>query len=218
MVYRKRKRYNKRYGNRYMTKSHVANYIKKVLPKREIKFTDISQTTQTVSFDTERVHCLNAVAQGDDYNNRTGRKIYGKTLQLRLKLSANPSQGVPSSVTRVLIVIDKSNTNSDPTVANVLQDVGTQSTAVYSSWNKVTVPNRFGILYDKIIDLQELSKQCYVVNIKRKIHNLVMSYVGTAATDEYTNAIYLLMINDALDSSTDEPSYSFQSRISFYDD
>lgn len=184
-------------------------------PLDEVKFHDVEEATGiALANDNTLVQALTDVTQGDDYNERIGRQIQIKSVKLRLYCRANPSQTEFTSL-RILIVVDKSNQDSAPTVANVLQDVGDEDNAAQSHWNRVTVPNRFGILMDKTYAVDADSRTGFNLVWQKTFKNpIVVRYITNAST----NAIYLMATANCLSASTNDPQVLYQARITYLDD
>lgn len=176
------------YGPVYRVKKAYFGFL-------ERKFVDVAQAQYNCDT-TGSVTLLNGAAQGDDYNNRIGRKTTNVAVQLRGILQPVDAS-VEFNLSRVMIVYDKQANGAAPAVTDIL----TAATATaHANLNNRT---RFKILCDKQYATGSYdtttgyaaSITCKNVNLYKKI-NLPTIWSGTGATagSIVNGAIYLVTI------------------------
>lgn len=141
---------------------------------------------------------MSAVAEGDDFTNRDGRKIFAKNLSVRYRL-LNPT-GNPVNAARVVIFRDASTNGTAPTGAQLFQNGSSSVESAFNASNR----NRFRILYDKYIPIisnvlgtTSLSADVIYLDLAKKFPDDVTTYIGTGSTDadlgtnQYWMCVYL---------------------------
>jgi len=166
----------------------------------ELFSNDIATATY-VADTTGAIVLLNGVAQGDDINNRHGRRIQNKSVHIQGFLAAVDATTV-DSLCRLMVVYDKQPNGVALTIADVLTAV------TASAFNKLDNRDRFVVLADKKIPLGGTdntatqavghSPGTIAVNIHRRI-NLPTTHIGTGATIASigTGSIYMLTVGTA---------------------
>lgn len=100
--------------------------------------------------------CLIAPTQGDDFNNRQGRKIHVLAIKLRGQINcapqANQTAGEFSSIVRVCLVQDKQTNTAQLNAEDVISS-GAASSALHMFQNPAFF-GRFKVLKDKMYTLQ----------------------------------------------------------------
>lgn len=152
----------------------------------ELKVIDILQNDYGVIATTLQVTTLNAVATGNDYNTRTGRRANMKSVNIRGQIFADPTASTPKGdVIRILVFHDAQPNGVLPTGAMLLtEDKNT-------SFNNLSNRDRFRVLYDKTINVDGVlftagaltngSPKQYGFKIFKKL-NLETTYSGTGGT------------------------------------
>lgn len=86
----------------------------------EIKTFDTAITADQVALAGE-VFCLSLIAQGDDYNGRTGRSVNLKSFQLRLVIQPDTDQAV-TCLMRIIVFIDTNPTTGaeNPVIGDII--------------------------------------------------------------------------------------------------
>lgn len=180
----------------------------KGLVNSEKKYHDVTQTPETISYNGD-VTLLSGMAAGDDVGNRQGNSVLARSLYFRADITGNTQN--TSNVTRCIIFIDKMNQGTAPTASDILSVVGA-SNAVNSPLN-VDHITRYSILLDKAWTTSVNGTQRHTF---KKYINLYkhLKYTGTAATDVYQNAIYVLWITDVV---SNDPQVTWYSRLGYMD-
>jgi len=156
---------------------------------------------------TGSVTLLSGIGQGDDVNNRQGNSVLGKNLYLRYHTYRDPVNAATTNTLRMIIVKDLENTGSAPTIANMLAAVD-----VDSPLNVDTLP-RWEILRDKVFTLGLQGNMGFAGKQFIKINDH-LKFTGSATTDVYKNAIYLILLSS---ESTGPPTMDLYARLEFYD-
>lgn len=186
----------------------------------EVKTVDVVVTNQVINT-TGSIALLNGIAEGTSFNNRIGRRVSLKSLQISGTLDDN-SAGTPindSSYYRMLVVYDRQNNGGTPALADILQDVdaaGAATTTAFSGLNmnnsdrfKVLMDNRVFIANDNTtnpaqnleVSIAALAAGSGEVSIKRFIKlNGLETHYGTANANVagcQTGAIWLVFLSSA---------------------
>lgn len=146
-----------------------------------------------------------AIAQGDNYNNRQGNSILAKYLFGRMEFVKNGSSNY--TFIRVIFFRDTQQIgDTDPAVTDVLSSANTLSPL--NQFQK----GRFTIMKDMRVrlDTNKITSS-YKIKIKLPFH---IRYNGTTGGDLQKNGVYMLVIGS---EPTNTPLYSYNFRISFYD-
>jgi DNA polymerase III psi subunit len=135
---------------------------------------------------------VSAIAQGDGLGDRSGDKIFIE----RIKFSVNFLASATSNA-RIILFVDKHNTNTAPVVTDVLT-----SATVSALYNPLTITQqkRFRILMDKYFNFSlngTLAATCQK-NIKV---NSPAYYGGAAATTFAAGTVWMLTIADVASAS-----------------
>ncbi len=151
---------------------------------------------------TAVVQLLSAIPQGDDVDDRHGRKIHAESLMIRGSCAKNTA----STVTFIRLFIFRDNLGS--TTAPTLTDVHIDEAAFIQNKNRLANEQpmkRFTVLWDHLIILNEsFDGQVTGAAFKKFIklnHNIL--FTGTAVTDEGKNSLWLM---SASDEATNVPS------------
>jgi len=184
----------------YQSKRAVKGSIKaRVRSKDELKYVDVAAANY-VGDTTGSVTLLNGVAIGDDNNNREGRQINIKSVQVRGSC-AQIDTSTFSTVVRMLLVWDNATNGTAPTIAQIL------TAATSASFPLVNNSHRFTILADQQFALGGISTtatQTYAgspmilpVNIYKRLDEITQ-YSGTDATSAsvQNGGLYMVTIGD----------------------
>ncbi len=152
---------------------------------------------------------LTAIAQGDDLDNRQGRKI--KLFSIRSMGSVRINASSTRSHGRFLIVRDNLGSTTQPTIG----DMFSSAAAFLAGELALDDPQtnaRFSVLYDKWY-LLEQEQSIKRINHYQKIGSHVV-YTGTASTDEGKGNIYLM---SASNESTNDPIVAVSTVVKYID-
>lgn len=112
----------------------------------ELKFIDIATATYDCDTTGDTV-VMNVLATGTDFNNRIGRKVVFKKIQVRGQFRAS-NAGIPEQqLLRIMLIYDKQPDTGNPTPALVLQQ--SNSTSFVNNANT----DRFQIIMNKMVTM-----------------------------------------------------------------
>lgn len=193
-------------GGQYWLKPNIKRSVVRRRPvqrgyptgtRGELKAVDVS--IAQVNDSTGAVTLLNGIARGDDINERDGRQVTAKQLELRLYRYVTSGTGI-DQLTRVLVVLDRQANAAAPAITDVL--VSASPYALQNLDNR----KRFLILWDDLRHLNataEADSAC--TNVKRISLKFQMQFnngnAGTVA-DITTNALYLITVGNVAAGAT----------------
>lgn len=165
----------------------------------ELNTVDVDEATY-VADTTGSVTLLNGVAQGDDFTNRTGRKMTMKSLYIRGLVKNVDSVSGPN-LARMIIVYDNQTNGAAPVITDILKAA--------SSTSQINLNNRdrFRILCDQqyaIGAIDNTATQAYAAGpivfdfkLYKKL-NLETIFGGTTAAvaSINTGSLYMITIGD----------------------
>lgn len=176
----------------------------KGLVNAELHSNDFTATASTIP-NTGTIVPFTSIAQGDNYNNRQGNSILAKYLFGRMEFVKHALSNY--TFIRMIFFRDTQQLgDTDPGVSDVLSTANTLSPL--NQFQK----GRFSIMKDKTIRL-DANKTTSNMKIKIKLP-FHIKYNGTSGADIQKNGIYLLIIGS---EPTNVPLYSYNLRLSFYD-
>ncbi len=170
---------------------------------KKIDVTDAATVSTTAS-----IVVINPSVVGDDFDNRDGRKIRIKSVQLTLTAAI----GVTTTFTfvRVLIVIDKQPNEIQLVITDLLDF------ANITSHRNLDGRKRFAILFDQILELNQEGKRTAVIKWYKKLDMITIYDDSNAGTivDITSNALYLIISSD---ETTLVPFITRTTRVRFID-
>lgn len=211
-----RRRLTKKTGALALAKSNKRR-ISRIISNIENKYIIESRPLTPFVTPTEGF-LLNAVTQGDNFNQRQGIVINGQFLSINIQLS-NISSGLAEGM-RVLIVRDK---QPNGVVVNV-NDIFEQPLVPdqFNSLQNVAQMNRIMIMFDRFYKMSRLGNGNQDINkfikIRIPLRGLKITYNGNNAglvTDMVTNAFYMFLITTETVPGNVASAYS--SRLTFKD-
>jgi len=187
----------------------------------EKKVIDVSGNDLSLNT-TGEIIPLNGVAQGDNFNNRQGRKITMKSVFIRGYATYN-AVATDNFLARIILFLDKqANSNSD-----TITQYGPALLTTLSPVAQLNMANagRFQILKEWQFPMgkqQDTATQAFAVgpgikSIKKwlSLRDLPVSYSGTSAAQGsiLNNALFLLGVSDSATGAI----FKFTSRVRFTD-
>lgn len=161
---------------------------------------------------------ISGVAQGIDYDDRIGNEVRSQSLELRYTVSrtaAGTFATLPQSM-RVMIARMKSVVpgGTIPAITDFLQSADFQSPSPRAERHK-----NISVIYDKIVDLPSttLGAKSETVRLKNKALMTFTSTGATIASAGRNHLFIILMANSAQVTTTDNPSFTYSSRIRYTD-
>lgn len=202
-----------------------------IKPKTELKCFDVPNTTQTFAA-VAAVGLFNPVVNGAELYQRTGRKIYMKSLHLRGIIQPNASgASVPGGEARMLIVYDSQPNAALPAIAALLQDSNAAAATSIQSEINLTNRARFQILRDKQFLLGATTaaagqygiipdpiKESYNINEFIKLHGLETVYNGVnggTIADITSGSLLIFLFADGV--ITGHWDFVYGGRLRYYD-
>lgn len=183
----------------------------------ELKVIDLATTGTVVT--TGTVTLLNSIAQGTDYTQRVGRKVYLKSLLFQLDLQPTGTASIPiGDFIRCLVVYDCQTNAVAPAITDVLQN---------GAWNSpmnLSNRDRFKVLLDKRVAMGAVMyttgalstgmAQPKVIRVYKKMNmEVIFGGTGSGVGAIQTGAIWMIL-TDEIGSCV---GYSLYSRVRFQD-
>ncbi len=195
MPYRKAvrgaQRFNKRYSKHLSTAQRALNVATAVSKLVNVESKSLVTLLTAAPASTGHVVNLTPIAQGDDFDDRQGRKI--RLQSLRIRGEAHINAGTLNSI-RIMIVRDNNGSTTQPAIT----DLYTSVTLFHQNMNKLGDPqsnSRFSVLWDKYIMLANDNREMSNFDKYIKLDSHVF-FTGTAATDEGKGHIYAFIASN----------------------
>ncbi len=201
---------------------NLAKHLATLINVEDKKF-DVDGSGGTTITSTPTVVNLSNIAQGNDYNNRSGDSILGQAIEFRAIVVSNAA--VAGNLIRVMVVVDRENHGADIVMGDVLQG----GTSPLIQPVLATSANRFEILYDELISAPTpgvglatsgssttyLSTFVVPPALIRK-WNKHIKYTSSAGADasNWENAIFLLAVSN---QASNGPTLNYTFRLHFTD-
>jgi len=153
------------------------------------EFKSVDVTQNFAMNQTGALYLLNGIARGDDINERTGRQVILKSVELKCDNYITATTGVRQTQ-RVLVVYDSQTNATALTILQVLNAV------TVISMKNLENRKRFQILLDKTLDLMPSGDERQHWKWYKKLNHQVQFNNGDAATvaDIVTGSLYFITI------------------------
>lgn len=185
-------------------------FLKNIINSEKKSFST-SQSVQNVNYNGT-IFPLSQISQGDAIDERVGNSILSKALLIKYAWRGNFASEQYNHV-RFMVFMDTMNTGTIPTVADVLNSIGS-SNAPNSHLTRINAMQfRFKILHDEAYILCQYGESAKTKSVYIKLDQH-LKYTGTSGTDEGKNQIYVLVIGD---NNTNLPNISYISKLKYYD-
>ncbi len=203
-----RRQYRRRRPHRYQASNQsgylgtasralaVAYGVKKLL---NIEYKSIRVTLPTAPTNTPVITPVSAPAQGDDFDDRQGRKI--KLFSYRLKGRVTVNASATGSFYRVVILRDNNGSTTRPVITDVYPDAAAFNGGIMPLDDPQTNA-RFSILSDNLYPLSISGVNIRPINIYKKLSSHVY-FTGTGANDEGKGMLYMITSSN---EATNTPS------------
>jgi len=159
------------------------------------------------------VFLLNGIARGDDIDERIGRQVTLKSIQMRAQTYGTAGTGVDQTH-RVMIVYDRQTNAAALTVADVLQ------TVAWLSHRNLENRKRFRVLYDKCVNINATGEPgtSRVLEFYRHLNHPEEFNNGDAGTvaDIQSGSLYLVVIGSEAAGAT-AGSINVYTRVRYVD-
>lgn len=149
---------------------------------------------------------LNAMGQGDNYNNREGSEVISKYLDIKIQLTNADA----SNILRVIIFVDKQPNGAACSSTDLLEQPANPILTHMNFNNK----QRFHILRDTQIVTDTDDPYTFMKMFIKYRTKSRYSGTGSAISNITTNAIYAFVVSDS--NAATHPSYVLTSRLGFY--
>ena len=200
---RKRRRPSYARPTRSVKRRRTSTYARRAynrLCKPEAKFIEPSDSISVST--TGDINHLTAIAGGTSRNERTGRKIMGKSLVQRWKFTINAS----ATSTNIRLIQFRWFDDSAPTVTDILEAAHTLE--VY----KTETSEKYRVIMDKLITLSTNRPKTAFKTYMRIMHPI--TYTGSASTDYQRGQIFTLAVSD---EATNTPTMVVRGRLRYTD-
>lgn len=213
---RTRRRFRRTRRTRYTTGGSIkylaskamsgVRYLKNLI---NVEFKTIDATSSATYGTTPVIAPLNAVAIGDDYNNRDGRQIRLKSCALRMDFLANAAATTDTQI-RCVLVLAKSPEGVAPTFTDVFD------TANLYSQRNLTNRKEFVIMFDKIITLSpdSVDKKFFKYYKKLNFKTIFNSTSTATVAGIESNGLFLMFLSS---DNTNQPTINYTHRCRFID-
>lgn len=163
----------------------VALAVKKLV---NVEYKSLNTAPPTDPNTTPVLTNLTAIVQGDDFNNRNGRKIRAKYINYRGFVTQHPT--ATNTGLRMMIIRDNNGNTTQP----VITDLFASASLFNNNKTKTGDPqsnSRFSILYDKYIAFSDSGMTSTHFNWSMNLDHHIY-FQGTSATDEGKGHLYLI--------------------------
>lgn len=187
---------------------------KRRMPGESGEFKSKDTTINAAVIDsTGSVNLINGIARGDDINERTGREIILKSIQINGRIRSTAATGV-TQIGRVICVYDRQTNGAAPAITDVLTSNSTTSA------RNLENRRRFKILMDKVFALSAAgqSGEQQEFRFYRRLRHPVTFNAGDAGTvaDIASGSLYILTLGENAPGAT-AGSTTMVSRVRFQD-
>lgn len=183
-IYRKRPSYRRRNTSGWQSTAvqalRTAKWVASLV-NTEFKYKD-TQISHGISNSAYNITPLTLMAQGDDSNQRNGRSVLAKALEIQVKLKLLTTVG--SGVCRVVLVRDTTCDGALPDMSNIFDTITTDN-AVNSFRNISTAPTKkYQIWWDKRFSLDIDFKDELYISKYIKLKKSHVKYIGSGSTND----------------------------------
>ena len=191
----------------------VAHNVRQLL-NVEYKKHDVAEADQSANSTTPQVRLLNGIELGDDFDQRDGRSIRFKSIEMRLRAYLDAGDtGVENATVRVLLVLDTKPRGTLPVWADIVSSTGTTIT----SSRQMTSRNRFVIKKEFLIDLCASGTSIWSQKEYMKVDfHTIFGADGSGIADIEDNALYLVFTSSRA-ALADPPSLDYMVRTRYID-
>jgi len=177
----------------------------------EKKFLDSYLNVASINTITPTFLLVNGVGAGTGFNERVGRKIKIKSIQLNGVVIVGTA--VPARV-RLMLVLDRQANGSTPSIGNILDN----TTILVNSKAFMNLDNRarFSVIWDKKVTLDAVMKTQVDYSVfKKKLIDVTYSGTTNGIGSISTNSIWFVAVSDQ--GVTNAPTFVGGVRIRYTD-
>lgn len=181
----------------------------KHMKKPERKFCDTSVGAAAVT-NAGTIQWVSSISEGSDYNQRLGINVNAESVTCKFVGYTNTNPASQPHAFRFLMVEDKDQSGTAPTVADILEQATTTS-----QLNHINT-NRFKVIIDKLFPVTTNASANSMVCFHefRKLKHKIRWSNSTTGTKE--GHIYTLVISDTA-TATEEPDCYYEVRLRYSD-
>lgn len=159
--------------------------------------------------DTGSVTLISSIAQGDDFNDRSGSQLACRSLELRM----HADRGTGNSAYRMLVVVDKQTNGALATVVEILQAIPSSPFATTAFPNQNTL-KRFTIVSDRLFMAERDNDEAKAYRWRVKLtHKIRYSGNGGLIGDIVGGSVLLVAISDQ--GAGGGPTLSVSTKLKF---
>lgn len=209
--YRRKRNYRRRY--RYRTRrTNVRRQIPRMISP-EYKTSDLDNNSLSIP-NTWNLNLVNGLARGNDWNQRIGRQVTFKSVQINFKVQYTQGESAPQTENvRLIVFLTKTIDGTAPVGTDVVNNDN-----VIADRN---LDNRrqYVILKDYKFSLTSLGREAFNLTYYKRL-SLKTQYnngdTGLVGDIDY-GAIYFMFISDQTAISGFQPTILWSSRVRFID-
>lgn len=152
----------RRAADAQVRRAPLARAAPRIGSRTELKSIDLDLATTGASGDggiksTMGRTCANAISIGADINQRVGRKITIRSLEMHYNITADPDQDQPA-VCRVMVIFDRQANGTQPAATDIL------TSASINAPKNLNNRERFQILKDDLVSVMRLTDKNQVTS------------------------------------------------------
>lgn len=190
----------------------------RVRPAPEVKYLDSTRAAGVPAVNGD-VNILNQIAEGDEYNNRTGRTIQMKMVQIDIYITP-PTSNAMIDTGLVALVYDRQSYGSGA----VYSDIWDTAAGLFGQQfkNIKSNGNRFVILWSMVVGPAETQTSFQHIRIRKRVlipwKYSIVRFGGTSAAVPETGALYLTVCS-SVNTATATTCFGYNDlcRVSFID-
>lgn len=208
-IYRKKK-FRKSASSASAKATKALSLARSVASKVNVEYkTNDSTSNLGVGTTAQTIH-LTGLTKGDDYNNRDGRSVCYKSIEMDIYTVMHASAS--ATVVRYILVLCK-NGLSAPSFSSIFDTSSAQAIIAHRNLNN---RKNYTILWDKLEFMDSAShKQCIDSKFKKlNMHTIFNAGNAGDITDIESNALYLVMVSN---EATNTPTVYYNVRLRFVD-
>ena len=160
------------------------------------EFKKVDTQLETPITDTPQIRLINALIKGDDFDNRDGRSVRFKSVDIRWTVLMNLLN--TQTTLRCMVVIDKQPNATLMLIGDLLDETHT------NSFKNLNNRKRFVILKDETLTLQSSGKSTNYMRYYKPL-DMITIYDDSDSggiSDITTNALYLVIFSDQATNGT----------------
>lgn len=180
----------------------------------EKKFLDTFVSSDITTDVNPSVTPINLLAAGTDANQRIGRKVEIKSIQVRSDIKMKDVG--TAQFGRFMLVYDKQTNGATPALTDIL-DTGSSPTPTTALLN-INNRDRFAVLYDDIIEFDNVLRDCYANKVYKKgLWEEIFKDTGGTIASVTSGALYWVTVGEQTNASAHGLNQATSIRIRYID-